>query len=132
MSSNINLKNIDTVLAFLSLFLNNQVKPYEIQTEPLTLDPFCYSQEFHRFITTLYQENFVISFDWVSWQNEANHFITYPELLTLADISTLQKLLTTHVRKEHFCSGYMTNIIENGHFLAILKRLQVIRTNIIL
>lgn len=54
-----------------------------------------------------------------NWQNEAQHFVQHPELLNNADISTLQKLLTTHVRKERFCSGNLAQMIDNGHLQAI-------------
>lgn len=105
MSSEITRKNVDTVLAFLPLFSSKQANLYNIQIESLTLDPYCYFKEFEKFLKALYEENFVISFDWTTWQNEAQRFILHPELLNSADISTLQKLLTTHVRKERFCSG---------------------------
>ncbi len=98
MSSEIIRKNIDTVLAFLPLFYSKKAKLYKIQTESLSLDRYCYSKEFQKFIKGLYQENFVISFDSTTWQNEAQGFIQHPDLLNSADISTLQKLLTTHVR----------------------------------
>jgi len=59
MPSKITRKNIETVLAFLTLFSDKEVKLYDIQTEPLTLDPYCYSKEFHKFITSLYEQNFI-------------------------------------------------------------------------
>ncbi|MDZ7956457.1 MAG: O-acetyl-ADP-ribose deacetylase [Aulosira sp. DedQUE10] len=132
MSNKITLKNIENVLAFLTLFTDTEAQLYDIQPEPLTLDPYCYSKEFNKFITSVYQENFVIGFDWPAWQNEAHRLITNPELLILADISTLQKLLTTHIRKERFCSGHLAAMIENGHFLAIFHRLQAIHAALML
>ncbi|WP_208099131.1 O-acetyl-ADP-ribose deacetylase [Nostoc sp. 106C] len=131
MSTTITLKNIEIILAFLTLFSDKEAKLYNIQIEPLTLNPYCYSKEFDSFITSVYQENFVIDFDWPAWQNEAHRFVTDPELLTLADISTLQKLFTTHLRKERFCSGHLAGMIENGHFLAIFNRLQAIHAALI-
>jgi hypothetical protein len=59
-----------------------------MRTESLTLDPYCYSKEFEKFIKALSQENFVISFDWTTWQNEAQRFMLHPKLLNYADIST--------------------------------------------
>jgi O-acetyl-ADP-ribose deacetylase (regulator of RNase III) len=132
MSTKVTLKNIENILAFVTLFTHKQAKLYEIQTQPLSLDPYCYSKEFNRLITSVEQENFVISFDWLAWQNEAHCFVTDPELLTVADISTLQKLFTTHLRKERFCSGHLAGMIENGHFLAIFHRLQAIYAELIL
>lgn len=128
MLSQITRKNIETVLVFLTLFSEKEVKLYDIQTQPLNLDPYCYSKEFNKFITSLYEQNFIISFDWPAWQNEAESFVNNPKLLILADISTLQKLFTTHVRNERFCSGHLAAMIKNGHFLAIFNRLQVIYT----
>jgi hypothetical protein len=61
--SEITHKNVDTALAFLPLFSSKQAKLYNIQTESLTLDPYCYFKEFEKFIKALYEENFVISFD---------------------------------------------------------------------
>lgn len=44
----------------------------------------------------------------------------------------MQKLLTTHVRKERFCSGHLAGMIENGHILALLKRLAAIRADMVI
>ncbi|MBD2353164.1 hypothetical protein H6G41_00755 [Tolypothrix sp. FACHB-123] len=63
MSTQITLKNLETILGFVTLFTNQEVKLYEIQTKPLTFEPYCYSKEFNQFLTSLYQENFIISFD---------------------------------------------------------------------
>ncbi len=132
MCNKITLKNIAAVLVFSRLFSDKETKLYDIQTEPLTCDPYCYSKEFLQFITSIYEENFVISFDWPACLNTAHHFVTNPELLALPDISTLQKLFTTHVRQERFCSGHWAQMIENGHFLAIFNRLQAIHDALML
>jgi O-acetyl-ADP-ribose deacetylase len=60
MSSKITGQNIETILAFVTLFTDKDAKLYDIQTEPLSLTPYCYSKEFNRFITSVAQENFVI------------------------------------------------------------------------
>jgi O-acetyl-ADP-ribose deacetylase len=132
MSNQITLENIDNVLKFLTLFSSQDCHLYDIQTELLTLEPYSYSQEFDRFVAALYAENFVIPFDWTNWQQEATHFITDPALINLADILTIQKLFTSHVRQERFCSGHLAQLIDNGYFLTILQRLQTIRKNLIL
>ncbi|QLE58841.1 DUF6508 domain-containing protein [Nostoc sp. TCL26-01] len=131
MSNQITLKNIDKILTFLTLFSSQDAQLYAINIEPLTLDPYHYSPEFNIFITALSQENFVIPFDWLTWRSEAMSFVTDPKRLNLADISTIQKLCSYHVRQERFCSGHLAKMIDNGHFLTILQRLQVIRTTFI-
>lgn len=47
MSTQITLKNLETILGFVTLFTNQEVKLYDIQTEPLTFEPYCYSKEFN-------------------------------------------------------------------------------------
>lgn len=63
MSTKITLKNIETILAFVTLFTDKDAKLYDIKTEPFSLAPYCYSKEFNRCITSVKQENFVIDFD---------------------------------------------------------------------
>ncbi|HEY9801783.1 MAG TPA: DUF6508 domain-containing protein [Leptolyngbyaceae cyanobacterium] len=121
MSSEITPENIDNILNFLTLFSSQDCRLYDIQTEP-----YSYSQELNGFIAALYAENFIIPFDWISWQQEATRFVTDPVLINLADISTIQKLFTSHVRQERFCSGHLAKLIDHGHFLTILQRLQAI------
>jgi len=73
MSSEITRKNVDRVLAFLLILCTKQANLYNIQTQSSTLNPYCYSKEFEKFIKALYEKNFVISFDWITWQNEVNN-----------------------------------------------------------
>lgn len=44
----------------------------------------------------------------------------------------MQKLFTSHLRQERFCSGHLAGMIENGHFLAISHRLQAIYADLML
>lgn len=123
----ITLNNIAVILAFLPSFKNLNSALYQTTTDDnFRFELIQYSDEFSNFIKTLYHENFIIAFDWVTWQNEAT-FVNDPQLLNLADIDTLQKLLTTHVRKERFCNGHLAAVSKNGQLLAILKRLKCIQ-----
>ena len=90
-------------------------------------DPFKYSSEVHEFIKILHKHNFIILFDHPRWQSEACKYIENPELLESADLLTLQKLLTLHIRKERFCSGHLAGAIDSGHLLKILERLQALK-----
>jgi O-acetyl-ADP-ribose deacetylase (regulator of RNase III) len=128
MNSKITTKNIDKVLAFLPLFERKELKLYQVRTDISLLDPYVYACEVDNFIQTLYQEGFVVSFDWMAWSKESKRLVKRPELLDSVDIATIQKLLTTHVRAERFCSGHIAGMIDNGHILTILQRLAVIRS----
>jgi len=121
------VQSLDRVLAFLPLFENQDSNLYDVATDLSVSDPYIYTNKVDEFIKILYSEEFVTSFNWSAWQKEAAKFIEQPKLLESAELNTLQKLLTTHVRKERFCSGHFAAMIDNGHILAILKRLKQIR-----
>ena len=69
----------------------------------------------------------IIPFDWRSWSEEAERYQMDPEALQAADLLTLRKLLTAHVRAERFAEGHLASVFESGHIAAILRRLKQIR-----
>ena len=80
-------------------------------------DPYKYSSKVYQFVDTLKKHNFMIVFDHSRWQSEANKYIEDPKLLESADLLTLRKLLTLHIRKECFCSGHLTDAIDTRHMV---------------
>ena len=72
----------------------------------------------------------MIEFDYLRWLNEAKKYIEDPKLLESADLLTLRKLLTLHIRKERFCSGHLAAAIDTGHLVKILERLKVLKSNL--
>jgi hypothetical protein len=45
----------------------------------------------------------------------------------MADLLTLRKLLTLHVRGDRFVEGHLASVLESGHVTDILERMQQIR-----
>lgn len=128
LSFELTLQNLDKVLAFLPLFERKDTKFYEIETDPLTIDPYIYTYDVNRFVSTLYEEGFVLPFDWEAWFNDSKRCLSYePTVLACASLDTLQKWITTHVRAEHFCNGHLAQLIDSGQILKILQRLATIR-----
>ena len=64
--------------------------------------------------------------DWVEWQDVAEEYVDSPEKIKSADVVTVQKLFTTHVRKDRFCEGHLASMFENGHIVELLRRLKEI------
>lgn len=123
----ITVHSIDKLLKFLPIF---EQGGYEFAKRRCEADPFHYynySEEVIQFEQTLYNEGFIIPFDWVKWQDEAERLVSDPNALRAADLETLQKLLTTHVRKERFCEGHLAAMLREHHITAILLRLKEIR-----
>ena len=119
-------ESIERVLTFLPYFVENRDTTVCVSDSADWFDPCELAPEVYAWIQTLYDEGFVQSFDWPERQNEAKRFFEVPGRLGASDIATIQKLLTTHVRKDRFFAGHLADMIESGHILAILQRLQEI------
>lgn len=124
----VTVEGLDRVLAYLPVFRRQSSDLYEVNLEVITLDPYSYAPEVDQFIQVLYQEGLIIQFNWTSWQREAEAWMNHPERIGTCALETIQKLLTTHVRAERFCSGHLAHTIKTGHILAILNRLAQIRS----
>lgn len=130
MDTPITKENINNILRFLPMFEGPTAQLYQVETERPTLYPYNYSAELHEFIAALYRENLIYSFDWPSWQAKAALYTNDPGLVAQADLLVLRKLFTTHVRADRFVDGHIAAMIDSGHILAILKRLQVLRNTL--
>lgn len=80
-----------------------------------------------QFLQAFYASDFLISFDWSDWQDEARRYFADPELLQTADVLILRRLLTLHIRKDRFWDGHLCEMIERGHISSILRRLKALR-----
>jgi hypothetical protein len=118
---------IDALLRFLPVFeaadadhgewrLAGGVMPYLVTSEAVT-----------GFVEALYGNGWVEPFDWGAWQETAAGYAGSPERVATADIDTIRKLLTTHVRKDRFCEGHLVAMIASGHIAAVLRRLRDLR-----
>jgi len=136
-TSKLTKKNIDVVLKFLPIFQQKEFAPgewaetHESKKGILSFPAYNYNEKVDEFVETLYEEGFIIDFDWPRWQDQAGEFYSNPELLKTADMLTVQRLLTTHIRKERFCDGHLACMLRNGHISAILHRLKEIRKNMV-
>ncbi|MFN9246409.1 MAG: DUF6508 domain-containing protein [Planctomycetota bacterium] len=114
---------------FLDEFSKPDFKPGTWSQEAQGFFPsFTQSKSVKEFISALYEYGWVRSdFNWAEWRGEEARYLNEPELLASADVATIEKLLTTHVRQDRFCEGYLAAMFENGHIKAIMERLHAIR-----
>jgi len=75
------------------------------------------------FVRALSGQAIMVVFDWARWRAE----VSDPTALGGADLLTLRKLLTFHVRADRFSQGHLISASEKGHITAILRRLVEIR-----
>ncbi len=122
-------ENIEKILEFIPYFEDKNNKFYKLSKTDL-LYPRIYDRKVNEFVKALYDQNIAYSFDWISWEPEAEKICNNLEKLKSADLDTLRKLLTLHIRKERFCNGHLAHMIKSGHIIVILKRLKEIADDI--
>ncbi len=123
----IGLQQIDAILKYLPIF-EKQDYQFGQWMEPEGQFPyFSFSPEVNEFINMLHRQNIVIPFDWTSWREEAERYQTDAKALETADLLTLRKLFTVHVRAERFAEGHLASVFESGHITSILHCLKQIR-----
>ena len=123
----IGTQELDVILKFLDIFTQDSYKFGEWVAISGHFPYFSYHPDVRAFISALYQQNIAFSFDWMSWGDEARRYQLDSETLAQADLLTLRKLLTTHVRADRFTEGHLAAMLESGHIVAILRRLKEIR-----
>ena len=119
-------EQIDVLLAFLPIFEQEGFHAGRWITEKGYFPYFLSSPEVDRFQHALYDQNIVFSFDWSAWE-EKKYYAENNDALADADLLTLRKLLTAHIRSDRFVEGHFGAVVESGHIAAILRRLQQLR-----
>ena len=121
-------QQIDAILPFLDRFEVAGFSSGTWNSPPGQMPWFSLHEAVSEFQQALYDDGWIVSsFKWPDWQEAAQEVVASPEKLESVDTKTIQKLLTTHVRKERFCEGHLATMFENGHIVALLKRLKTIR-----
>jgi hypothetical protein len=73
----------------------------------------------------LHNNGFVLKdFDWEAWSDEAVSYLEDRQKLQTAEISTLVKIITTHLHADQFVEGHYDAIIENGFLADVLARIK--------
>ena len=117
------LSQIEALLVFLPTFGQATKKHATFRLPEHSLPWWELSTDAMAFIQAIYHNEFVISFDWVTWQEEGFRYIKSRKKVAQADLQTICQLLTLHVRRNRFCDGHFAAQLENGHMAAILHRL---------
>ena len=124
---------VDAVLQFLPILSAPGFVPgAEAGGEPrgngvMTLPWFDYSPEMNALVQALYDNGWIYDFDWPAWGATAERYVERPALLRDADLATIRKLFTTHVRADRFTEGHLAAMARCGHLVALLRRLQELR-----
>ena len=105
---------INAIVLFLPIFKSEGFQFGHWTSEKGVFPYFTLSREAHAFYVALYDNGWIIPFDWGAWQEEAVRYVNDVTLLEEADLETLRKLLTTHVRKIVFAKGILIICLNVG------------------
>jgi len=124
----ITAKQIDALLPFLERFEAAGFSAGTWNAPEGQFPWFDFNEVVTEFHQALYDNGWVTpAFDWTEWQESAKKFVDSPMKIAKADATTIQKLLTTHSRKDRFCEGHLAAMFENGHIVALLRQLRELR-----
>jgi len=121
------LEKIDAIMPFLDKFEEVEFSAGNRKIEEGHFPWFNFDEVVMEFVQILYDNDWVTpNFDWTEWQESAKQYVESPKMIESANTMTSQRLLTTHARADRFCEGHLASMFENGHLLALLRRLQVL------
>jgi hypothetical protein len=127
----INKKELDELIALIPELESYQGSfgehDFRKEGNTLHMGPFIYSPLLDSIVYSIREAGLYFPFDWPSWQDEAERICNEPGELEKADLETIRKLLTLHLRKERFCEGHLASICESGLMLSTLLRLKALR-----
>ena len=82
-----------------------------------------------RIIETMSETEFVAPFDWNTEFGSRLDALLDDELLASADLETLRKVFTAHLRVNRFVDGYLDDLVKKGKWAIMFKRLQWLYDN---
>lgn len=92
----------------------------------MTMPYVVYAPDMLAFLRELSGHGFIVPFDWPAWAQEGIAIQQDPDRLREADLRTIVRLFTMHVRADRFNEGHLAEAIERGWLLALVERLRVI------
>ena len=127
MTETLGEENIGAILRFLPVLESPGFAFGEVVAQPGTFGYARMAPEVDAFVQALCDNGWVEPFDWSGFQDEAIGYFEEPSRLETADLETIRKLLTLHVRKDRFCEGHFLEMLNAGHIQAVLRRLAALR-----
>ncbi len=112
----------DDLLVFLPELESPDFAPGESHMPEGHLPYYSLGDTGSRLMKACYASGVMVDFDWAAWQAPARELAENPRALERADLLTLRKLLTGHLRNDRFCEGHFGEVLESGHIAAILRR----------
>ena len=85
---------------------------------------FKYSDLIQDYIKYCYDENIVVNFDWMNWEEGYNFMNSENRNYSEKNFSFLIKLNTYHLRRDRFSDGWLLEMFKQGEILKLLERIE--------
>lgn len=125
---------IRRLLSFLPLFVDTRANhgagptAEDADENTITIRPAILSGRASGFVAACCDENFVQPFDWGEWSRDHESELCSHEFISNANLATIVRMLTTHIRADRFCDGHLLAVMKKGTIGAILNRLRDIES----
>jgi hypothetical protein len=84
----------------------------------------------HQLLAVMHETNFTAPFDWGSWiQSLPEGALNDPNVLDNADLDTLRRLVTAHIRMDRFNGGHLDEILASGYMDRAIARARELLEN---
>ena len=127
--SPVSIENLEKIISFLPYFSQEEaVGQWEVGRSDdgvFQMPHVAYDEKVNTFRRLLYDSNFMVVFDWGSW-DEGRELTKHRDQIAQADLLPLRMLMTAIVRNDRFCEGAFLSAIEDGLVANMLQRLKVI------
>ena len=124
----IGVRQIDAILPFIEKFEQPGFTWFREGSDPSPVTGQPFSSGAMEFLEGLYDNDWVsLQLNWLKWKERAGSYIDCPEAIASADTETIRMLFTIYARQDRYSSGIWRRLFENGHVLALLRRLRDIR-----
>jgi hypothetical protein len=79
-----------------------------------------------RFRQDLYDSGLILyDFDWIQWERE-HRVCSDVDAISRADLETLRKVLTAHVRADRYFAGHLADVCQRGIIPAAVRRMAAV------
>lgn len=121
-------RNIEALLPFLPLMESRHAGEWRGGEKGpdgvISMPYFEYSDAVLSFMRACAGNGWIEVFAWPAWAETARRLHDDPAALASADVPTIRKLLTLHIRNDRFNEGHLAAMVEDGHLAAVLRRLE--------
>lgn len=111
------------VASYADVFARDGFSAGRWETKPGVLPMFMQSREVSDFVRAVYDHRVFLSFDWPTWQKAGERIASNDDVVAVADLETIRRLITVPLRQDRFSDGFLSAWVESPRAVCVLRRL---------